>query len=288
MTTDISGRASDQLRQVDPVWFAIRRDAEDIVGAEPAVASFVYATVLNHEYLEDAIADRIADRLGGDAVGAEVIRRGFHEALTDRPELGQVMRNDITAVLDRDPACERLIEPLLYFKGFHAIQTHRLAHWAYTRGRRDFALYLQSRSSSVFQADIHPAVPMGRGIFLDHATGLVIGGTAVVEDNVSMLQGVTLGGTGKSTGDRHPKIRRGVLIGAGAKVLGNIEVGECSKIAAGSVVLKDVEAHTTVAGVPARPVGSTGKREPSLDMDQMIEAPTGDEPGASKGESREA
>ncbi|MHA1548097.1 MAG: serine O-acetyltransferase [Alphaproteobacteria bacterium] len=279
MTSEFSSTAAEQLRRVDSVWFAIRRDAEAIVSSDPAIASFVYATVLNHDTLEDAIADRIAGRLDSDVVGAEVIRRGFSEAIADQPDISQDMRSDITAVLDRDPACARLIEPLLYFKGFHAIQTHRLAHWAYKRGRRDFAYYLQSRSSSVFQTDIHPAVPMGRGIFIDHATGLVIGGTALIEDNVSLLQGVTLGGTGKMDGDRHPKVRHGVLIGAGAKVLGNIEIGACSKIAAGSVVLRPVEAHTTVAGVPAKPVGKIGDVEPSLDMDQMIENTPADRDG---------
>jgi serine O-acetyltransferase len=159
---------------------------------------------------------------------------------------------------------------VLYFKGFHAIQTHRLAHWLWEKGRKDFALYLQSRSSAVFQTDINPAAHIGRGIFLDHATGLVVGETAVVEDDVSMLQDVTLGGTGKEDGDRHPKIRRGVLIGAGAKILGNIEVGECARIAAGSVVLKSVPPHMTVAGVPARVVGEAGCAEPARAMDQML------------------
>jgi serine O-acetyltransferase len=164
------------------------------------------------------------------------------------------------AVVDRDPACDRVIEPVLYFKGFHAIQTHRLAHWLWRQGRKDFALYLQSRASEVFQTDIHPAARVGKGIFLDHATGLVVGSTAVIEDDVSMLQGVTLGGTGKETGDRHPKIRRGVLIGAGAKILGNIEIGQCVRVAAGSVVLQAVPRNSTVAGVPARVVGTAGLR----------------------------
>jgi serine O-acetyltransferase len=166
--------------------------------------------------------------------------------------------------------------PVLYFKGFHAIQTHRLAHWLWNQGRRDFALYLQSRSSSVFQTDINPAARIGKGIFLDHATGLVVGQTAIIEDDVSILHGVTLGGTGKASGDRHPKIRRGVLIGAGAKILGNIEVGHCSKIAAGSVVLSPVPHNKTVAGVPARVVGETGCDQPSRQMDQLLPSQTMD------------
>jgi serine O-acetyltransferase len=176
------------------------------------------------------------------------------------------------AVFDRDPACTRLIEPFLYFKGFHALQAYRLAHALWKAGRRDFALYLQSRASEVFQVDINPAALIGKGIFLDHATGIVIGSTAVVEDDVSMLQGVTLGGTGKEVGDRHPKIRHGVLLGAGAKVLGNIEVGHCSRVASGSVVLQAVPHNKTVAGVPARVVGEAGCAEPARSMDQIIAA----------------
>ncbi len=270
MPLEPSRRADDALRQVDPIWFEIRHEAEVIVNADPGMASFVHATVLNHDRLEDAVVHRIAQRLDNRVISAEIIRCAFREALAESQELGEIIRCDIAAVYDRDPACQRRIEPVLYFKGFHAIQTHRLAHSLWHSGRRDFALYLQSRSSEVFQTDIHPAVPVGRSIFLDHATGLVVGGTAVIEDNVSILQGVTLGGTGKQSGDRHPKVRHGVLIGAGAKILGNIEIGECSKIAAGSVVLKPVLPHSTVAGVPAKLVGTTGDLEPSRIMDQTL------------------
>jgi serine O-acetyltransferase len=270
MSIRASEPSGDVLRQVDPIWFEIRHEAEAIIAADPAVASFVYATVLNHDRLEDAVIHRIAERLDNHVVSAETIRCAFREALAENQELGEIIRCDIAAVYDRDPACERRIEPVLYFKGFHAIQTHRLAHSLWQKGRKDFALYLQSRSSEVFQTDIHPAVPMGRSIFLDHATGLVVGGTAVIEDNVSILQNVTLGGTGKQTGDRHPKVRHGVLIGAGAKILGNIEIGESSKVAAGSVVLHSVPPHSTVAGVPAKLIGKTGEAEPARVMDQMI------------------
>jgi serine O-acetyltransferase len=235
------------------------------------MASFVFATILNHDRLEDAIVHRISQRLDNSVVNAEVIRLAYKEALADSPDLGEIMRCDIAAVYDRDPACDRHIEPVLYFKGFHAIETHRLAHWLWSKGRRDFALYLQSRSSSIFQTDISPAAPMGRSIFLDHATGLVVGRTASIGDNVSILQDVTLGGTGKETGDRHPKIRNGVLIGAGAKILGNIEVGEGAKVAAGSVVLHPVPPHTTVAGVPAKVVGKVAGADPARVMDQTFE-----------------
>ncbi len=184
--------------------------------------------------------------------------------------LGEIFRADIVATVDRDPATSRFIEPVLYYKGFHAIQTHRLAHWLLGKGRKDFALYLQSRSSAVFQCDINPAAKIGRGIFLDHATGLVVGETAVIEDDVSILHDVTLGGTGKEHEDRHPKIRHGVMIGAGAKILGNIEIGHCARIAAGSVVIKPVPNNVTVAGVPAKVVGEAGCPEPSRAMDQML------------------
>lgn len=272
-------RARDTVETVDPIWAEVRAEAEEIVRTEPTMASFVFGTVLNHDRLENAIVDRISQRLDNHVVSAEVIRRGFEQALDEDQSLGDFIRSDIAAVYDRDPACDRYIEPILYFKGFHAIQTHRLAHFMYGRGRKDFAYYLQSRSSEVFQTDINPAVPMGRGIFLDHATGLVIGETAVIEDEVSILQDVTLGGTGKEDGDRHPKVRHGVLIGAGAKVLGNIEVGRCSRIAAGSVVLRSVPANTTVAGVPARVIGKAGCAEPAVTMDQRLAEDADDEVG---------
>jgi serine O-acetyltransferase len=255
---------------VDPVWNRLRQEAEAMVRAEPALASFALTAILNHASLEAAVVHRVASRLGHPALPADLIAQTFLAAIAEEPAIGDAFRADIVAVVDRDPACTRIAEPVLYFKGFHAIQTHRLAHWLWTRGRQDFALYLQSRSSEVFQTDIHPAARIGRGIFLDHATGLVVGLTAVIEDNVSMLQDVTLGGTGKERGDRHPKIRRGVLLGAGAKILGNIEVGECARVAAGSVVLQPVPRNTTVAGVPARVVGTAGCAEPARSMDQIL------------------
>ncbi len=255
---------------VDPLWHRLRSEAEDMLNREPALAPLVLSGILNQETLEQAVAHRIAARLDHPMVAADLIEQAFAEAITAEPSIGEAFRADIAAVLDRDPATMRVVEPVLYFKGFHAIQTHRLAHWLWMGGRKDFALYLQSRSSEVFQTDINPNARIGRGIFLDHATGVVIGATAVVEDNVSILQGVTLGGTGKERGDRHPKIRHGVLIGAGAKVLGNIEVGHCARIAAGSVVLKPVPNNVTVAGVPAQIVGTAGCAEPARTMDHFL------------------
>lgn len=256
--------------RTDQVFARIRADAEDVVRREPELAAFIMATVLNHETLESAVVHRVAARLDHQDVPGVLIRQAFLEQISRDPSLGEAIRADLTAVVDRDPACMRFIEPLLYFKGFHAIQTHRLAHAMWKAGRTDFALWLQSRSSEVFQTDINPQARIGKGIFLDHATGLVVGATAIIEDDVSILHGVTLGGTGKATGDRHPKIRHGVLIGAGAKIIGNIEVGHCARIAAGSVVLSPVPHNKTVAGVPARVVGEAGCAEPALSMDQIL------------------
>ncbi len=258
------------LDTVDPVWVRVRREAEEVVRREPELATFIYSTILHHDTLEAAIVYRLSERLDHAALSSELIRQAYVGALEDTPAIGESFRADIVATVDRDPAAHRLLEPVLYFKGFHAVQTHRLAHWLWSKGRRDFALYLQSHSSAVFQCDIHPAARIGRGIFLDHATGLVVGETAVIEDDVSMLHDVTLGGTGKEAGDRHPKIRYGVMIGAGAKILGNIEVGHCARIAAGSVLLKSVPNNVTVAGVPARVVGRAGCPEPAHAMDQML------------------
>jgi serine O-acetyltransferase len=263
-------KPAQNIRSVDPVWARVRDEAEEITRRAPELATFILSTVLNHDKLEQAVADRVAARLDHPDVSGGLIRQAYDELFEMEPSVGDVMRADIVAVTERDPATTRYIEPILYFKGFHALQTHRLAHFLWNKGRKDFALYLQSRASSVFDVDINPATKIGRGVFIDHGTGVVIGATAVIEDDVSLLQGVTLGGTGKERGDRHPKIRRGVLIGAGAKILGNIEIGHCSKIAAGSVVLSPVPHNKTVAGVPARVVGETGCDEPSRQMDQLL------------------
>ena len=258
------------LGNVDPVFTRLRVEAEEVARREPELAGFLFSTILNHDSFESAVVHRVAARLDHQDVPAELIRQRYLDLVARDPGVGEGMRADILAVVDRDPACTRLIEPMLYFKGFHALQTHRLAYGLWKAGRKDFALYLQSRSSEVFQVDINPQSRVGKGVFFDHATSIVVGATAVIEDNVSILQDVTLGGTGKETGDRHPKIRAGVLIGAGAKVLGNIEVGRCSRVAAGSVVLAAVPPNTTVAGVPARVVGTAGCAEPARTMDQLI------------------
>ncbi len=255
----------------DPIWSAVRGEAEMAASSEPALGGFLFATILSHTKLEDAICHRLAQRLNHADVDVGLISQMFTQVLAHKQDIGEIFRADLQAVFDRDPACTRYIEPLLYFKGFHALVTHRFAHELWKDGRRDFALYLQSQSSRIFGVDINPNARMGRGIMLDHGTGIVIGETAVVGDNCSILQNVTLGGNGKETGDRHPKIGKNVLLAAGANVLGNIRVGDCSKVAAGSVVLQDVPANKTVAGVPARIVGDSGCPEPARSMDQRVE-----------------
>lgn len=270
--------ARPQIQSYDPIWTQVRSEAEETSANEPVLASLIYATILSEPSLEDAICHSIANRLQ-PSVDTGLLHKTFHEVLAADPGLGEIFRADIVAVAKRDPACRRLIEPLLYFKGFQALQTYRFAHSLWQQGRREFAFYLQSQSSRVFGVDIHPAARMGRGIMLDHATGIVIGETAVVGDNCSMLHGVTLGGTGNERGDRHPKIGCGVMMGAGAKILGNIKIGDCVRVAAGSVVLQDVPARRTVAGVPAREIGSAGCQEPALTMDQLV----GDETKGSSG-----
>jgi serine O-acetyltransferase len=254
----------------DALWVRLRREAEDAYQREPKLASLFFDSILNQPSFEAAVFHRVAARLKNDTISLPLIVQAFSKAAEDDGCLVEAAKADIAAVLERDPATNRLIEPFLYFKGFHAIQAHRLNHWLWNHGERDFALYLQSRSSEVFQTDIHPAAKFGHGIFLDHGTGLVVGMTAEIGDNVSMMHGVTLGGTGKEAGDRHPKIGQGVVFGAGAKVLGNIVVGEHARVAAGSVVLKAVPPHATVAGVPAKVMRVAAEYEPVRRMDQVL------------------
>lgn len=263
------------VQAIDPVWDRMRREAEDIARKEPVLGGFIFSAVLNHNTFERALVHRLAQRLGSVDLSAELVVQAFEDAMEEEPEIGFAARADIIATFERDPACHRYVDPLLYFKGFQALQTHRMAHRLLRMGRTDFASYLQSRSSMISSVDINPAAIIGKGIMIDHGHDIVIGETTVIEDNVSILQGVTLGGTGKETGDRHPKIRHGVLIGAGAKILGNIEVGHCSRVAACSVVLHDVPPNRTVAGVPAKIVGYAGCEEPARAMDHKVEEVAG-------------
>jgi len=255
---------------LDPLWQTIREEVAADVQCEPVLASFLHATVLNHKGLEDALGFLLAGKLECSVLPAMLVRELIADAVEASPGIGQSMRADIRAIRDRDPAAKRFSEPFLYFKGFHALQTHRVAHWLWHEGREALALFLQNRTSEVFGVDMHPAARVGNGILIDHATSVVVGETAVIEDNVSILHEVTLGGTGKAEGDRHPKVRHGVLIGAGAKILGNVEVGRGAKVGAGSVVLEDVPPHCTVAGVPAKIIGRPDVDEPALEMDHRL------------------
>lgn len=259
-------------QDTDRIWEIIRREAMEDAEHEPMLASFLYAVVLNHKRLEDALSYHLASKLGSSTLPAITLRDLIDEAFTRDPRIGHAIRADIEAVCCRDPACRGYSTPLLYFKGFLSLQSYRVAHYYWTNDRKPLALFLQSRISEVFAVDIHPAARIGSGILIDHATSVVIGETAVVEDNVSMLHEVTLGGTGKEIGDRHPKVRRGVLISAGAKILGNVEVGMGAKIGGGAVVLTDVPAHSTFVGVPAKMVGHPEAEEPALEMDHRIES----------------
>lgn len=253
-----------------PVWAALRNEAEAAARNEAALASLLAAVILNHDSLGDALSYQLARKLGDQELRAMSLRDICEEAYEREPAIVQMAEDDLKAVFERDPACRGYVQPFLFFKGFLALQTHRVAHWLSSQGRETLAFYLQSRSSELFQVDINPATRIGRGVFIDHGTGIVIGETAVIGDDVSMLQGVTLGGTGAERGDRHPKVGKGVLLGAGAKVLGNIKIGDYAKIASGSVVLKEVPAGCTAAGVPARLVNCPTCEEPAKSMDHTL------------------
>jgi len=261
-----------KIAELDPVWERMTVEAQAAVKEEPLLGGLVHSSILHHGTIESALAYRTSLKLASNEMPEQIVREICDWAYTSDPEIAMAARADIVAVNDRDPACDRFILPMLFFKGFQAVQAYRVAHFLWTEGRKDVARFFQMRSSEVFGADIHPAARIGKGIMIDHAHSIVIGETAVVGDNVSMLHSVTLGGTGKEEEDRHPKIGDGVLIGAGAKVLGNIQVGHCSRIAAGSVVLEAVPPCKTVAGIPAKIVGEAGCDQPSMTMDQLLQS----------------
>jgi len=253
------------------VWAELRRSAIGESEREPALSGHLYDLVIRHRGYPEALAYLISASLANHVFNVVAMSDLTTDTVRRHPEIVTASLYDLDAVLARDPACDTALIPFLYYKGFKALQGYRVAHALWSEGRAGVARFLQSRIADVFAMDIHPAARIGRGVFIDHGTGVVIGETSVVEDDVSILQSVTLGGTGKESGDRHPKIRRGVLIGAGAGVFGNIEVGEGSKVAAGSVVLAPVQPHTTVAGVPAKPVGKPLAKVPAFDMKQELE-----------------
>jgi|TARA_Y100000815_G_scaffold230509_1_gene220299 serine O-acetyltransferase len=260
-----------KIAQVDPVWSRITAEAEAAVQKEPLMGGLVHACILHHKSLDKALSYRIAAKLASNEMSMVILREIADQAYAEEPELVEAARADLVAVYERDPACHRLLQPILYFKGYQATQAYRVGHWLWKNGQHDLAYFFQMRISEIFGIDIHPNARIGKGLMIDHAHSIVIGETAVVGDNVSMLHSVTLGGTGKEEEDRHPKIGDGVLIGAGAKVLGNIKIGHCSRIAAGSVVLSEVPPCKTVAGVPAKIVGEAGCDQPSVRMDQLFQ-----------------
>jgi serine O-acetyltransferase len=254
----------------DPIWTAIRAEAWSEEEREPLLRKYLKDTILKSKRLEDALSLILAEKLKTESVYPMILQAIIDHVWKDAPDIGAAVRCDLQAIRDRDPAARGFLIPFLYFKGFHALTMYRMAHRYWNQGRQLLAVHLQNRISEVFGVDIHPAAKIGSGVLIDHGTGIVIGETTVIEDNVSLLHEVTLGGTGKEQGDRHPKVRQGVLIGAGAKVLGNIEIGNGAKIGAGSVVLDPVPPHRTVAGVPAKIVGKTEVDSPALEMDQQF------------------
>jgi serine O-acetyltransferase len=266
----LMGKKKQVLEVLDPVWKRIQTEAKEAVEKEPLLGGSLHACILHHSSIEHALAYRIASKLASSEMSEQILREICDDAYKNAEEISLAGRADIVAVYQRDPACNTYIQPLLFFKGFQALQAYRVAHWLWNRDRKDMSYFIQMRCSEVFGIDIHPGARIGKGIMIDHAHSIVIGETAVVGDNVSMLHSVTLGGTGKEDEVRHPNIGHGVLLGAGAKVLGNISVGNCSRVAAGSVVLQNVPEKSTVAGVPAKVIGAAGCTNPSISMDQII------------------
>jgi len=258
------------MTDVQTLWNTLRQEAKWQQQQDPLLESFFQSCILQHDSLISAVSYLLAHKLCTDFLSSDDLYKLFHEHYQADFQLTECLCADLDAALTRDSACHHLYQAFCFYKGFHALATYRVMHALWQQDKTVLALQLQQRMSSIFDVDIHPATQIGSGIMLDHATGIVIGETAIVGNNVSLMQGVTLGGTGKAGGDRHPKVRDGVLISVGATVLGNIEVGEGAQIAAGSVVLKPVPAHTMIAGVPAEIVGKAASATPALTMDHRI------------------
>jgi serine O-acetyltransferase len=254
----------------DSLWADIISECQVCLKEERLLENFLRTAIFNQDSLEDALSWILAEHLKSNTISHDSLRLIIREVLFSDNTVRKQVRMDLIAYIERDPACDKYHLPLLYFKGFHALQTHRVSHILWKKNRKNLALYIQNRASEVFSVDIHPAAKIGGGIMIDHATGLVIGETTVIDDNVSLLHSVTLGGTGLGADDRHPKIRSGVMIAAGVKILGNIEIGTGAKVGAGSLVLEPVPPHTTVAGVPSKIVGCPEEEEPSREMNQAI------------------
>eukprot|EP00892_Ulva_mutabilis_P003045 jgi/Ulvmu1/12741/UM095_0046.1 len=252
---ELESRKAAKLFRSVSIWNRIRQEAARDIETEPMLSSFLFTSILSHESFGEALAFVLSNRIADETLLPTQLFSLFMTLERQHPEVLQGAVQDLEAVYQRDPACQSYSQALLYFKGYHAIQLYRFSHALWSSGRQVMALLLQSRLSEVLAVDIHPAAQFGRGILLDHGTGVVVGETAIVGNGVSIMQNVTLGGTGKEVGDRHPKIGRNVLVGAGASILGNIEVAEGAQVAAGSLVLKPVQPHTMVAGSPAKEVG---------------------------------
>lgn len=252
------------------LWDTIRKETQTLAEKEPMLASFFHSTLLKHDFFGQALSYILANKLANETMPAIAVREIIDDAFAQDSNIIESATADILAIYARDPAVEYYSTPLLYFKGFLALQSYRISHWLWNQNRKALALYLQSQITIVFSVDIHPAAKIGHGVMFDHATGIVIGSTSVIENDVSIMQMVTLGGTGKESGDRHPKIREGVMIGTGATILGNVEIGKGAKIGAGSVVLNAVPPHTTVTGIPAKAVGKPCCDKPALKMDQNL------------------
>lgn len=260
----------DSTKLIDNIWNSIREEAREFSQREPVLTSFLYDTILNQKSFAHSLSFHLSNKLDSIPLPSILLREIFLDVLEEDCLICTMVCKDLWAIKARDPAAKNYSTPFLYYKGFHALQSYRIAHCLWQKNRKEIALYLQNRISEVFAVDIHPAATIGAGILIDHATSVVIGETAEIGDNVSILHEVTLGGTGKESGDRHPKIKQGVLIGAGAKILGNITVGEGTKVGAGSVVLNHVPAHVTVAGIPAKIIGKPLEEEPALEMDHRL------------------
>lgn len=269
--TDLSMQPIQPAIAADSLWQSIRSEAQQAALDESLLSDFFTKSIIRHKTLTDSLGFLLAQRLCSATASGDLLCTVFDEVLQKDPAITNAVINDLLAIQQRDSACRNLLTPFLFFKGFLALQAWRISHHLWQHNRRPLALYLQNRISCEFSVDIHPAAKIGSGVMMDHATGIVIGETAVIGNNVSIMQSVTLGGTGKEHGDRHPKVGNGVLISAGAKILGNIKIGDGAKIGAGSVVLQDVAPHTTVAGVPAVPVGKPHCEAPALEMDHRID-----------------
>ncbi len=261
---------ANQNIDLEHFWHTLHSEAQSLADHEETLRPLVSEVILDREDFADCVAMRLSRKLAREDMPREQVFNILTEVIGENPEILQSMARDLNAIHERDPACHSTLEPFLFYKGFHAITNYRVSHLLWKQERTALALYFQSIGNEIFQVDIHPAAQIGCGIMLDHATSFVVGETGVIEDNVSILHEVTLGGTGKECGLRHPIVRSGVLIGAGVKILGRVEVGMNSKVGAGSVVLEDVPANVTVVGVPAKVVGGLTGARPALDMDQSL------------------